>query len=173
MRPARFAPALAVLTVLVVACGGSERVSGSGAAGIVADISSTPDTREPEPSTVGAGLARGSAAPEFSSIESWINSEPLTMAGLLEEGHVILVDFWTYTCINCIRTLPYLKAWDEGYRDSGLTIVGVHTPEFPFERDAGNVGDAIDQNGLRYPVAQETTTPPGTPTATSTGRRST
>ena len=67
----------------------------------------------------------------------------------------MLVDFWTYTCINCIRTLPYLKAWDERYRDKGLTIVGVHTPEFPFERDAGNVKDAIAQNGLRYPVAQD------------------
>ena len=67
----------------------------------------------------------------------------------------MLVDFWTYTCINCIRTLPYLKAWDERYRDKGLVTVGVHTPEFPFERDAGNVEDAIAQNGLRYPVAQD------------------
>ena len=67
----------------------------------------------------------------------------------------MLIDFWTYTCINCIRTLPYLRAWDEKYRDDGLVIVGVHSPEFPFERDAGNVGDAIDQNGLRYPVVQD------------------
>ena len=67
----------------------------------------------------------------------------------------MLVDFWTYTCINCIRTLPYLKAWDERYRDKGLVTVGVHTPEFPFERDAGNVEDAIAQNALRYPVAQD------------------
>ena len=67
----------------------------------------------------------------------------------------MLVDFWTYTCINCIRTLPYLKAWDARYRAEGLTIVGVHTPEFPFERDAGNVRDAIGRNGLRYPVAQD------------------
>ena len=70
-------------------------------------------------------------------------------------GKVVLVDFWTYTCINCIRTLPYLKAWDERYRDDGLVIVGVHTPEFPFERDAGNVADAIGQSGLRYAVAQD------------------
>jgi thiol-disulfide isomerase/thioredoxin len=67
----------------------------------------------------------------------------------------VLVDFWTYTCINCIRTLPYLKAWDERYGNRGLTIVGVHTPEFPFERDAGNVEDAIGQNGLGYAVAQD------------------
>ena len=62
---------------------------------------------------------------------------PLTLNGL--RGRVVLVDFWTYSCINCIRTLPYLKAWDERYRKDGLTIVGVHTPEFPFEREAGNV----------------------------------
>ena len=67
----------------------------------------------------------------------------------------MLVDFWTYTCINCIRTLPYLRAWDAAYRARGLTIVGVHTPEFSFERDAGNVEDAIAQNRLRYPVAQD------------------
>jgi thiol-disulfide isomerase/thioredoxin len=68
---------------------------------------------------------------------------------------VVLVDFWTYTCINCIRTLPYLKAWDATYRPLGLTIVGVHTPEFAFEHDAGNVEGAIRQFGLRYPVVQD------------------
>ena len=67
----------------------------------------------------------------------------------------MLIDFWTYTCINCIRTLPYLKAWDEEYRDDGLTIVGVHTPEFAFEKDAGNVADAIADNEIRYPVVQD------------------
>jgi len=68
---------------------------------------------------------------------------------------VVLIDFWTYTCINCIRTLPYVKAWDDEYRDDGLTIVGVHSPEFPFEKDAGNVADAIERNGIRYPVVQD------------------
>ena len=67
----------------------------------------------------------------------------------------MLVDFWTYTCINCIRTLPYLKAWDAAYRKDGLTIVGVETPEFAFEHDAGNVANAIDQFGLHYPVVQD------------------
>ena len=67
----------------------------------------------------------------------------------------MLVDFWTYTCINCIRTFPYLKAWDRRYRKAGLVIVGVHTPEFPFERDESNVRDAIAQNDLRYPVVQD------------------
>src|SRR5437588_590190 len=68
---------------------------------------------------------------------------------------VVLVDFWTYSCINCIRTLPYLRAWDARYRSQGLTIVGIHTPEFPFERDAGNVAAAIRSDGLHYPVAQD------------------
>ena len=67
----------------------------------------------------------------------------------------MLVDFWTYTCINCIRTLPYLKAWDAAYRNDGLTIVGVETPEFAFEHDASNVANAIEQFGLRYPVVQD------------------
>ena len=67
----------------------------------------------------------------------------------------MLVDFWTYTCINCLRTLPHLEAWDRAYRDDGLTIVGVHAPEFAFERDAGNVAAAISREGIRYPVAQD------------------
>src|SRR3954471_24897707 len=95
-------------------------------------------------------------APDFVGNERWFNTpggRPLSIRGL--RGHVVLVAFWTYTCINCIRTLPYLKAWDRRYRDDGLVIVGVHTPEFPFERDAGNVQRAIAQNGLRYPVAQD------------------
>ncbi len=92
-------------------------------------------------------------APEFVGNQEWFNSPPLTLRGL--RGRVTLIDFWTYTCINCLRTLPYLKAWDERYRARGLTIVGVHTPEFAFERDADNVRDAVKSNGLRYPVAQD------------------
>ncbi|MDP9188917.1 MAG: cytochrome c biogenesis protein DipZ, partial [Actinomycetota bacterium] len=95
-------------------------------------------------------------APDFTSTQSWFNTEggeALTIDGL--RGDVVLIDFWTYTCINCIRTFPHLKAWDSEYRDDGLTIVGVHAPEFPFERDAGNVADAIDQNELAYPVVQD------------------
>ncbi len=68
---------------------------------------------------------------------------------------MVLIDFWTYTCINCIRTLPYLKAWDARYRSQGLTIVGIHSPEFSFEKDAGNVERAIKADGLRYPVVQD------------------
>ena len=68
---------------------------------------------------------------------------------------MVLIDFWTYTCINCIRTLPYLRSWDSEYRDDGLTIVGVHAPEFAFEKDAGNVADAISDYGISYPVVQD------------------
>src|SRR5215213_6571097 len=85
-------------------------------------------------------------APDFTGNQRWFNTpgnRPLSIAGL--RGKVVLVDFWTYTCINCIRTLPYLTALDRRYRDDGLVIVGVHTPEFPFERDAGNVQAAIKQ----------------------------
>jgi cytochrome c biogenesis protein CcdA/thiol-disulfide isomerase/thioredoxin len=99
-------------------------------------------------------------APDFTDTEDWFNTgagghshTPLTLASL--RGRVVLVDFWTYTCINCIRTLPYLKAWDATYRGQGLTIVGVETPEFSFERDASNVSDAIDQFGIHYPVVQD------------------
>jgi cytochrome c biogenesis protein CcdA/thiol-disulfide isomerase/thioredoxin len=95
-------------------------------------------------------------APEFADTEQWFNTpgdRPLSLRQL--RGRVVLIDFWTYTCINCIRTLPYVKAWDERYGDRGLTVVGVHTPEFPFEREAGNVADAIAQNGLEYPVVQD------------------
>ncbi len=95
-------------------------------------------------------------APEFVGNERWFNTpgdQPLTLRSL--RGRVVLVDFWTYSCINCIRTFPYLKAWDERYRRDGLTIVGVHTPEFPFEREAGNVETAIRENAIRYPVAQD------------------
>jgi cytochrome c biogenesis protein CcdA/thiol-disulfide isomerase/thioredoxin len=95
-------------------------------------------------------------APEFIDNQEWFNTpgdRPLTLKSL--RGRVVLVDFWTYSCINCIRTLPYLKAWDQRYRKDGLTIVGVHTPEFPFERLASNVQEAIETNDIRYPVAQD------------------
>jgi cytochrome c biogenesis protein CcdA/thiol-disulfide isomerase/thioredoxin len=95
-------------------------------------------------------------APEFTETEDWFNTpgdRPLTLASL--RGRVVLIDFWTYTCINCIRTLPYLKAWDAAYRKDGLTIVGVESPEFAFEKEASNVEDAIGQFGLRYPVVQD------------------
>jgi thiol-disulfide isomerase/thioredoxin len=90
-------------------------------------------------------------APEFARIAAWFNSEPVAMASL--RGKVVLVDFWTYSCINCIRTLPHVKAWHDAYKDRGLVIVGVHTPEFEFEKDPENVKAAIARYGIEYPVA--------------------
>ncbi|MEK7533442.1 MAG: cytochrome c biogenesis protein DipZ [Patescibacteria group bacterium] len=92
-------------------------------------------------------------APDFIAGGKWFNSEPLTMKEL--RGKVVLVDFWTYTCINCIRTLPYIKAWNEKYKDKGLVIVGVHTPEFEFEKNPDNVAKALKDFGLTYPVMQD------------------
>jgi cytochrome c biogenesis protein CcdA/thiol-disulfide isomerase/thioredoxin len=92
-------------------------------------------------------------APEFAKTGQWFNSTPLKMSAL--RGRVVLIDFWTYTCINCLRTLPYLEAWDARYRHAGLTIVGVHTPEFDFEKKASNVAASIEQKGVRYPVVQD------------------
>jgi cytochrome c biogenesis protein CcdA/thiol-disulfide isomerase/thioredoxin len=82
---------------------------------------------------------------------AWLNSPPLTFQAL--RGRVVMIDFWTYSCINCLRTLPYLKAWNERYKDHGLTIIGVHSPEFAFEKDEGNVRRAVKDLGVTYPVA--------------------
>ncbi len=92
-------------------------------------------------------------APDFIAGGQWFNSEPLTIDAL--RGKVVLVDFWTYTCINCIRTLPYIKAWHEKYKDRGLVIVGVHTPEFEFEKNPINVKKALGDFGITYPVVQD------------------
>ena len=99
----------------------------------------------------------GSVTPEreLTGLTGWINSAPLTIAGELEAGRVVLVDFWTYTCINCIRTLPYLREWHEKYAPHGLVIVGVHSPEFDFEHDAANVEAAMERLGVGWPVARD------------------
>ena len=90
-------------------------------------------------------------APSLDGAVQWLNSPPLKATDL--RGKVVLVDFWTYSCINCLRTLPYVKAWAEKYHDQGLVVIGVHAPEFAFERDVGNVTKALGQLGITYPVA--------------------
>ena len=95
----------------------------------------------------------GDRAPEFGGIDAWINSGALTMEEL--RGKVVLIDFWTYTCINCIRTFPYLKQWHSRYADDGLVIVGVHTPEFEFEKIYDNVVNATVSDALVWPMAQD------------------
>jgi thiol-disulfide isomerase/thioredoxin len=96
-------------------------------------------------------LADYGAAPEFAGISEWLHSKPLTLQRL--RGKVVLVDFWTYSCINCLRTLPHLEAWNKRYRKAGLVIVGIHTPEFAFEHVPANVREASRKLGVRYPVA--------------------
>jgi thiol-disulfide isomerase/thioredoxin len=98
-----------------------------------------------------AKLRAETRLPGFDGATDWLNSEPLTPEGL--RGKVVLVDFWTYTCINWLRTLGYVRAWHEKYRDQGLVVVGVHTPEFPFERDADNVRWAANYQRVEYPIA--------------------
>jgi len=93
------------------------------------------------------------AAPDFTGITKWINSSPLTKDEL--KGKVVLIDFWTYSCINCIRTLPYTTKWYDTYKDKGFVIIGVHTPEFSFEKDADNVQTAVKRLGIYYPVAMD------------------
>jgi thiol-disulfide isomerase/thioredoxin len=106
---------------------------------------SATEAQEP-PSIVGSSPLYG-----LSGATGWINSKPLTAKEL--KGKVVLVDFWTYSCINCLRSLPYLRAWADKYKDSGLVVIGVHTPEFDFEKELPNVQKAVQKFGITYPVA--------------------
>jgi thiol-disulfide isomerase/thioredoxin len=142
-----------LLALLVAACGGD-----------AAEDTAAQPSGVTTGGTSAAGAAPASApteapahppAPELIGLTAWLNSEPLTLAGLGEAGRVVLIDFWTYTCVNCIRTLPFLRDWHEKYADRGLTILGVHAPEFQFEHDPANVRDAVARHDLRYPVAQD------------------
>jgi thiol-disulfide isomerase/thioredoxin len=108
----------------------------------------TAAAREPEPVRT---LATEGTLPSLAGAIEWINSPPLTPEGL--RGKVVLVDFWTYSCINCLRTLPYVRAWAEKYKDAGLVVIGVHTPEFAFEKQPDNVRRATRDLGVGYPVA--------------------
>jgi len=98
-----------------------------------------------------ADLADEGPMPSLDGAVAWLNSPPLTREAL--KGKVVLVDFWTYSCINCLRAIPYVRAWAQKYRDQGLVVIGVHTPEFAFERDVGNVRRSIAELGIDYPVA--------------------
>jgi len=108
-------------------------------------------------------------APNFAGISNWFNSAPLSMADL--RGKVVLVDFWTYGCVNCVNTLPHVTELYAKYKDRGLAWWVSTRPEFPFGGSASNVQAALKRHGITYPVAQETNSRPGTPIATSIGRR--
>jgi len=110
------------------------------------------DTSAVQPAPLQTAAVQGTA-PNFTGISNWFNSAPLSMANL--RGKVVLVDFWTYGCVNCVNTLPHVTELYARYRDRGLVIVGVHTPEFPFERSASNVQAALKRHGITYPVAQD------------------
>jgi thiol-disulfide isomerase/thioredoxin len=105
--------------------------------------------RPPKPAAA-IDRSKLSLAPDLAS-KTWINSPPLTMEAL--RGKVVVVDFWTFACYNCRNTLPYFKAWDQKYRAQGLVIIGVHTPELFIERDLANVKQAVQDDGLKYPIA--------------------
>ena len=92
----------------------------------------------------------GQILPEFQGISQWLNSPPLKISDL--KGSVVLVQFWTFSCINCQRTLPYITRWHRQYAERGLKIIGIHTPEFPFERDVNNVKKALKEYQITYPV---------------------
>jgi thiol-disulfide isomerase/thioredoxin len=95
-------------------------------------------------------LSQGRSLPEFQGISQWLNSSPLAIADL--KGKVVLVQFWTFACINCQRTLPYITRWDRQYAAQGLAVIGIHTPEFGFERKVSNIQRAIQQHKIGYPV---------------------
>lgn len=105
------------------------------------------------PAAAQTSLTTGDHAPAFTSVTRWINSPPLTTDGL--RGKVLLVDFWTFECINCLHALPQVKALDAKYRERGLVVVGVHTPELAAERDTGNLLAAVKRLGITFPVAQD------------------
>ncbi len=114
------------------------------------------DTKKPGSMMMMSSTAPGAAAgpqmlPDLDGAIAWLNSAPLNRDRL--QGHVVLVDFWTYSCINCLRSIPYVRAWAEKYKESGLIVIGVHTPEFAFEKDLDNVRRAVSELKIAYPVA--------------------
>jgi thiol-disulfide isomerase/thioredoxin len=114
-------------------------------------IASSADPRDLASRADVSNLPVGPKPPGLDAAEGWINSDPLSKADLRDK--VVVYDFWTYSCVNCVRTLPHLEAWYDRYADDGLVIVGVHSPEFEFEKDHGNVRDAVARLAVNYPVA--------------------
>ena len=175
MRRGFFVVALiAALSLLALACGSTEEESEPAAAVVPTAAPTTAPTPMPEPtpeptqppeeaptpeptqqaaSLLPSVESTQNMAPELVGLDGWLNSEPFTLEE--KRGEVVLIDFWTYTCVNCVRTLPYLKEWHEKYADKGLVILGVHAPEFEFEKLPENVAMSRDDNDLKYPIAQD------------------
>jgi len=129
--------AAAALVALVLATGGMVGVS-------------VPSRAAAEPLKVAAA---GQHAPEFRGLTNWLNSKPLSLAGL--RGKVVMVNFWTYGCYNCVNALPHVASLYEKYKNRGFVVVGVHAPEFAHERSAANVAAAVKRHNISYPVAQD------------------
>jgi thiol-disulfide isomerase/thioredoxin len=153
--------------VFAVACGGSSARQpsntvlpadsiGTGAASRASGV--LPPTATPTPpgnefQTIGQPEPFMLDDLELVGLDGWINSRPLTLGDLADSGRVVLLDFWTYTCVNCVRTFPYLTTWHDLYAEYGLTVIGVHSPEFDFEKIPANVQAAVKRYGIEYPVA--------------------
>ena len=157
---------LAITVVAVAACGGQGSTATPGPAATPTPSPTLEDMVDSTPvleATVAEAVAsretsvptvvEGPLAPELVGIQGWINTEPFTLASL--RGQVVLVDIWTYTCVNCIRTIPYLKDWYDKYADRGLVIIGVHSPEFKFEEKRENVEAAVAKYEIKWPVVQD------------------
>jgi thiol-disulfide isomerase/thioredoxin len=127
-------------------------MTGAGAAALGSNwrqASSEPAIATPAQPLMATALP-GKPLPEFAGISAWLNSAPLAIANL--KGSVVLVQFWTFSCINCQRTLPYITRWHRQYADRGLKVIGIHTPEFAYERDLNNIKKAMQRHGITYPV---------------------
>ena len=133
---------LSVVALAAISCSSSATADPTATVGIVVTEVPIPPTE-----TVQTPLLMG--------LEGWANSEPFTIAERTGAGDVVLIDFWTYTCVNCIRTFPFLNQWHDKYGENGLTILGVHTPEFEFEKGRDGVLKALDRFDLEYPIAQD------------------
>jgi thiol-disulfide isomerase/thioredoxin len=136
-------------TAATTACGAISQGSNTG--GAIAQSPAIPASPASAPTTLAAQPPGGKTLPEFQGIQEWLNSPPLSVADL--KGSVVLVQIWTFACINCQRTLPYMTRWQQQYAAQGLKVVGVHTPEFGFERDVNNVKQALKKHNIQYPVA--------------------
>src|SRR5262245_19482956 len=145
-----FASLLIMAAIVIVAAG---YVTGAGPLGVLSNgISRLTSGKQMIPSGTVTEITEAPTAPEISS-GTWINSEPLSLKIL--HGRVVLIEFWTFACYNCRNTLPALKKWDAQYRDKGLTIIGVHTPELDFERDIDQLRREVAGLGINYPVVTD------------------
>jgi thiol-disulfide isomerase/thioredoxin len=155
---------LAITAIAIIACGDDFDPANAPTQVVVAptsniaDDADTPDpTSTPVIKPTNPLLLRNYSEGELEihGDNRWLNSEPFTIAEKIAEGKVVLVDFWTYTCVNCIRTLPFLREWHAKYADHGLVILGVHAPEFEFEKDFDNVQEAVIRDDIGWPIVQD------------------